>query len=522
MKKITEFLKKRRKANYGLISLLLFDTIYLILTGNLQLFHYGRWNEVKILFLNQSTFFSILNSWVFFTLIVAYIYPGAPKKILEKLNEILKRLKQSEVRDKDFVERLDRIEQNSRKQGKDHTQEELLKEIEELKSKLPKGIDEELEDKIENLFDELKFEEIRNLVDEFIEKNENIKQKDLAKLHLQKALTYNAENDYRSENKELTIALELDKSNAEIQKQFGFHSLILAKPKEAIQYFNNVLQLNIEKFGNNHPEVIRTINNIGLALYFDGEIDEAFKFFKKILKIFKTKFIDNYDIAFTYKNIGLIWQDKGDNHKALDYYKKSLEILKIELLDEDNIEIAQSYYNIGNIYLKKGDNDKALFYLEKSLVINRKLKQENDPNTAKLYSAIGSVYQLKREFNSALKYFTRSLKINKNIFGKNHIKTANDYDIIGMLYFTKGDSKNSIIYFIKALNVYKLKLGDDHEDFARLYNHLASAWYQSGENDKALEFYDKTLKILYNLYPKTHPIINLTLNNIKIIKQKIT
>lgn len=75
-----------------------------------------------------------------------------------------------------------------------------------------------------------------------------------------------------------------------------------------MEYYNKALEINLKQFGEIHP-----------------------------------------DVATSYNNIGNIYDSEGKAQKALEYYNKSLN-LKVKMFGKDHPSISTSLNNIGNIY----------------------------------------------------------------------------------------------------------------------------------------------------------------------------
>lgn len=113
-------------------------------------------------------------------------------------------------------------------------------------------ISEELQAEIDAYLSEYKYEEARQAIDEFLDNHE---QKDLARLHYQKSLTYEAEINYPKAKEELETAIALDKQNPDILHQYGFILNIMGEYDKSIEYYERALKIDLKVFGDAHPNV---------------------------------------------------------------------------------------------------------------------------------------------------------------------------------------------------------------------------------------------------------------------------
>ena len=79
-------------------------------------------------------------------------------------------------------------------------------------------------------------------------------------------------------------------------------------------------------------------NNLGTALFEEGNFDEALKHFSKSLKITPS-------FALSYNNLGTIFEKQDRNLKAIMHYEKAIQLYP---------EYTDAYTNLGYVYIKKG------------------------------------------------------------------------------------------------------------------------------------------------------------------------
>ena len=155
-------------------------------------------------------------------------------------------------------------------------------------------------------------------------------------------------------------------------------------------------------------------------LYTYGKYEESLRIESELLDLRLSIFGENHpDVAMSYNNIGLVYDAMGDYSKALDYYEKSLRIM-LSVLGENHPDVATIYNNIGVVYHAMGDYSKALDYYEKSLRIRLSVLGENHPGVATSYNNIGIVYDAMGDYSKALDYYEKSLRIRLSVLGEEH------------------------------------------------------------------------------------------------------
>ena len=80
-----------------------------------------------------------------------------------------------------------------------------------------------------------------------------------------------------------------------------------------------------EKESEVNPRLANLLNHGGIILWYKGDLDRAFEYHQRSLKIRK-ELGDKQSIARSLNNLGLVFYSKSDFDKALEYYKESLII----------------------------------------------------------------------------------------------------------------------------------------------------------------------------------------------------
>ena len=177
----------------------------------------------------------------------------------------------------------------------------------------------------------------------------------------------------------------------ELLEKYGEFLSTYALYDEQGKIEQELLNLRISVFGQNHPDVAASYGYIGAVYYCQGDYDKALEYYEKSLSIRLSVLGDNHpDVAGSYNNIGNVYYSQGDYDKALEYYEKSLSI-SLSVLGAEHPDVAVSYNNIGNVYDCLGDYDKALKYYEKALKISLSVSSKDDSDINNIRKAIAEV-----------------------------------------------------------------------------------------------------------------------------------
>ena len=289
----------------------------------------------------------------------------------------------------------------------------------------------------------------------------------------------------------------------------------------ALEYHQQSLAIKIQLYGDSHPDVAISYNNIGSVYYAQGDYARALEYHQQSLAIWKQEYGESHpSVATSYDNIGLVYYSQGDYTHALEYHQQSLTILK-QLLGESHPSVATAYNNIGNVYYSQGDYTRALEYYQQSLAIYQQVYGESHPSVATSYDNIGSVYYSQGDYTHALEYHQQSLVIRKQLFGKSHPDIATSYNNIGSVYYAQGDYARALEYHQQALSIWKQVYDESHPDIATSYYNIGVVYYAQGDYARTLESYQKALDIRKQVLGLEHPDTKDTQEKVEQTLQKL-
>lgn len=123
-------------------------------------------------------------------------------------------------------------------------------------------------------------------------------------------------------------------------------------------------------------------NETGVFIHdYMADYDKAMMLYQRALNITKTEYGEKHpDVAISLNNIGLVYSDRGDYGKALEYHDEALKI-RTGLFGQNHPDVATSLSLIGLVYYNRGDYGKALEHFDEALKIQTTLYGENARET---------------------------------------------------------------------------------------------------------------------------------------------
>ena len=314
-------------------------------------------------------------------------------------------------------------------------------------------------------------------------------------------------------HKEIFHASEQGKTTL-LFHQMASYTLRQGNAFEATEYWTQALEIYKAVFGDSHPSVASTLNNLGAAWSDLGEKKKAIEYYTQALEIYKAVFGDSHpDVASTLNNLGTAWSSLGEKKKAIEYYTQALEIKKT-VFGNSHPDVASTLNNLGNAWRSLGENKKAIEYYTQALEIKKAVFGDSHPDVAMTLNNLGTAWSSLGEKKKAIEYYTQALEIKKAVFGDSHPDVAMTLNNLGTAWSSLGENKKAIENHTQALEIFKAFYGDSHPDVARTLSNLGNAWSALGENQKAIEYYTQALEIYKAFYGDSHPDVARTLSNL--------
>ena len=281
----------------------------------------------------------------------------------------------------------------------------------------------------------------------------------------------------------------------------------LAEYNKAKELHEKALMIRKNNFGEHHADVAKSYSTLAPVYYSMGEYNQAKELHKKALMIRKKIFgEDHVNVAISYSTLAPVHFNIGEYNQAKHLHEKALMIYK-KNFDEDHAHVATSLNNLTLVNSTLGEYNQAKKLQEKALMIRKKVFGEDHANVATSYSNLASVYSRLGEYNQAKELNEKALMISKKIFGENNAYVARTYNNLAFVYNSLGKYNQAKELHEKALDIRKNIFGEDHAYVATSYHKLASVYSSLGEDNPAKELHEKALMIRKKIFGEDHPYV---------------
>ncbi|HPG40167.1 MAG TPA: serine/threonine-protein kinase [bacterium] len=268
-----------------------------------------------------------------------------------------------------------------------------------------------------------------------------------------------------AENLNLALSLVPDHAVIEralILRELSWLSLIQGQYQQSMELGKNALDI----LPANSPTrtLALTLNNLGGASFYAGNIEQAVIYFAKSAQV-KNDLGDRRSMAATLNNLGIVHNVSGDHKKAREYWVKSLEIME---QIGDMAGLAETYNNLGILLMESGQYERALNYYKKCKDLKNRIGDIRGLVAA--HCNTGELLFLREDYSQALDALDEGIKFAERI---------NSYSDKAEMLYQKARvyiALNHLEYAMLAIDGC-LKLSETDKDQAKLGEYyVLKAW----------------------------------------------
>lgn len=268
---------------------------------------------------------------------------------------------------------------------------------------------------------------------------------------LNQAISRKREN---SEKEPVAVAESLNELAVAITRQGRYN--------EARVLYEEALEIQIDHFGESHPEVANTLQLMGSWYPVTG-LDEALELQKEALNIREETLGDDHlKVASSWMSVGKAKRSSAQPVEALQAFQNAKEI-RMQHLGAAHPEVAEAMIFMGDVHrLYDLDHDHAEKLYREALVILQDSYDDYHPNIMHSLGSLASLVSGKGDHDEAEKLLKKSLEIRYDIFGSDHPVVPEGIGHLAAEYQKQGKLKKAEEYSRRSLSKWEDIHGTDH------------------------------------------------------------
>jgi non-specific serine/threonine protein kinase/serine/threonine-protein kinase len=214
--------------------------------------------------------------------------------------------------------------------------------------------------------------------------------------------------------------------------------------------------------GDRNPETLASRSELGDALRFLGQIDEAEGHLRAALEAQRrASGPDNLDTLVTTSRLGVVIYNKGDLKQADAVLSSAVDGLR-RLGRPATADLVDALQWLGQVFRDEDKRQEAVTVQLESLDLARKTNGEDHPSTLSALDALGLLYWDLGRLNEAESYLRQSLNASRRVLGPDHTDTLTTTLNLGLVLLDREKYTDGESAFRTALDGYRKQLGADH------------------------------------------------------------
>ncbi len=238
--------------------------------------------------------------------------------------------------------------------------------------------------------------------------------------------------------------------------------------------------------GDDHPDTLTSISQMGLLLQGRGRLAEAETYYREALENRRRVLGDEHpDTLISISNMDFLLQSQGKLAEAEVYSREALEIRRRVLGDEDNYTLL-SISNMCTVLMFQGKLDEAEPYCREALEKRRRVLGETAGDTLVSINNLAYLLTEQGKLAEAEPYRHEAVAKSRRAFGNEHPDTMIAVSNLGYLLKQQGKPAEAEPHFREALETFTKVLGEAHPYTLMTLSNLGSVIEAQGRHAEAI------------------------------------
>ena len=265
-------------------------------------------------------------------------------------------------------------------------------------------------------------------------------------------------------------------------------------------------------YGEDHPDVAKSMIALGLLRTDQGRLDEAesaVRAGRAIMLRHLPRTHASAVLASTAHARALY--EKGD-------YPAAIAVLDSALAgsvdDPASVELSQSLAQLANAHYSNGDYAASDSLNRRVLAMDRRIYGERHPYVADALINLGAIQQALGNYESAEAMHREGLDLMQAYYGSDHYRTAAAQRVLAQTLVFGGKHDEAVVLLQRALEVRRRVFGPTHPNVATTLNELGGIALSREDYAGAIDFYRQAVEIYRAAYADRHSFIGIAMANL--------
>jgi len=283
---------------------------------------------------------------------------------------------------------------------------------------------------------------------------------------------------------------------------------------EARTRAEHALKIREAEFGNSHPEVAASLDQVGELYLLQGELAQAEPLLQSARGL-REKLLgkSHPDVALSLHHLATLSLEQGLYSRAEPLFLRAIA-LREAALDKKHPDVATSVHGLASLYNAQGLYSQAEPHYDRARELREAALGGRHPDFATSLNGLASLYSAQGLYDQAESLHERALLIQEAALGKSHPDIALSLHGLASLHRDQGRYSEAEPLIQRALALREVALGNKHPHFALSLHHLAALYLDQGQYDRAEPIVQRALEIQEAALGKSHPDVATSLHDL--------
>jgi tetratricopeptide (TPR) repeat protein len=287
----------------------------------------------------------------------------------------------------------------------------------------------------------------------------------------------------------------------------GSYYLRLGQYKDAAKHFEQARRITATVFGKGHPDYIERTLNLADARNAHGEYRLALELVAEVETSLPMG--NHYLTARWLQLMGELQRRLGRFDIAMDYIVRAIAMKKVVYGTENHPSVAEALEVQAKIYDHLDELDKEQISWDRILEIQHRFYSEQHPTLATAHYNYASLFLRKGEYEKAAEHLQTSLRITEQNFGKTHAEYFGRLVRFATCRYEQQQYSLAQETLDQAKDLQNAIFGDSsHPYIARMLQLQSEILRRQGRFDEALGIIDQAIAMKEEIYgTEDHPSV---------------
>ena len=273
----------------------------------------------------------------------------------------------------------------------------------------------------------------------------------------------------------------------------------------AIEILKDATEEAERVLGADHPDTLRSRNNLALAHRAAGQLNEAIPIHEETLTALTRILGPNHpDTLISRNNLADAYRAAGRVNEAIPLFEETLEA-QTQILGPNHPDTLRSRNNLATAYQAAGRLHDAIPLHEETLEARTRILGPNHPDTLSSRNNLANAYQEVGRLHDAIPLHEETFTALTRILGPNHPDTLSSRDNLALAYQDAGRFNDAIPLFEETLTTQERVLGPNHPHTLAIRIDLATAYQKAGRLNDAIPLFKEILEARARILGTDHP-----------------